>query len=257
MRFLRSMLYLATLICSGCATITSSESQPVMVTALRGDGAPAEKAECKLANDKGIWSIVAPGVASVRRSDEDLLVECSKPGEPDGKVKAVSRAHGGMFGNILFGGVVGAVIDHNKGTGYEYPERIEVVMGRSLVLDRRDQVATAGSTQAPSIPATPVTGSALLEHFRTLQKVKTSAPPQMYSMTFRADGIVVAEFVNGLREGTHQLPPGRDQLCMKFNVFPGAKTLPYLNDCFTVHQVSGSRFLLRATSSAFEVLYDR
>jgi len=34
-----------------------------------------------------------------------------------------------MFGNILLGGGVGAIIDHNNGSAYEYPTVIEIIMG--------------------------------------------------------------------------------------------------------------------------------
>jgi hypothetical protein len=106
---------------SGCATITSSETQPLSVTAQADDGRPVERANCTLRNDKGTWQVEAPGFVGVHRSSEDLLVECRKEGYPNGFLRAVSRAAAGMFGNIIFGGVVGAVIDHSKGTGYDYP----------------------------------------------------------------------------------------------------------------------------------------
>jgi hypothetical protein len=44
-----------------------------------------------------------------------------------------------MFGNIIFGGGVGAIIDHNKGTGYNYPDQLPVEMGKSVVVDRKVQ----------------------------------------------------------------------------------------------------------------------
>ena len=43
-----------------------------------------------------------------------------------------------MFGNILFGGGVGAIIDHNKGTAYTYPAWLRIVMGDNLVYDKKD-----------------------------------------------------------------------------------------------------------------------
>lgn len=80
----------------------------------------------------------SPAVVSVRRSSEDLMVECKKPGQPDGLGRAISRAAGGMFGNIIFGGGIGALIDHSKGTGYDYPDALAVRMGASVVVDRRE-----------------------------------------------------------------------------------------------------------------------
>lgn len=42
----------------------------------------------------------------------------------------------GLAGNIIFGGGIGAIIDHNKGTAYTYPSWIQLVFGKSLVFDR-------------------------------------------------------------------------------------------------------------------------
>jgi hypothetical protein len=44
-----------------------------------------------------------------------------------------------MYGNIIFGGGIGAIIDHNKGTGYDYPNRLPVKMGESVVVDKKTE----------------------------------------------------------------------------------------------------------------------
>jgi hypothetical protein len=118
-----------------------------------------DKAECVLDNDKGHWTAAAPNFVTVRRSAEDLTVICKKPGMVDGILKAVSRAAGSMYGNILFGGGIGALIDHNKGTGYNYPDQLPVKMGASVVVDRREQdaaqqVAVNGQSTAGCTPTT-------------------------------------------------------------------------------------------------------
>ena len=128
---------------SGCATITSSEMQSVSVTAQTEKGERLDKVKCNLKNDKGSWEAEAPSFVAVHRSAEDLIVECKKDGHPDGFLKAISRAAGGMFGNIIFGGGIGAIIDHTKGTGYNYPESLAVKMGKSIVVDRHDEQATS------------------------------------------------------------------------------------------------------------------
>lgn len=124
---------------SGCASITSSELQTVSLTAKDADGNAIDKVDCVLKNDKGEWKATAPAQVSVHRSAEDLDVTCKKEGLVDGLLKAVSRAAGGMWGNIVFGGGIGAIIDHNKGTGYNYPDALPVRMGQSDVVDRKSQ----------------------------------------------------------------------------------------------------------------------
>jgi hypothetical protein len=130
---------IALLLTSGCATITGSELQNLSLRARSETGADLEKVDCELKNDKGQWKSVAPGFAAVQRSAEDLLVTCSKKGEKNGILRAISRAAGGMFGNIIFGGGIGAIIDHNKGTGYDYPDTLVVEMGKSTVRDKNDE----------------------------------------------------------------------------------------------------------------------
>ena len=141
-------LVLAALLSQGCATITSTETQPLSLTTEAADGAQLEKASCTLRNDKGSWTVQSPGFVPVHRSAEDLLVECRKEGYADGVLRAVSRAAAGMFGNIIFGGVIGAAIDHSKGTGYNYPSRLPVRMGASVMIDRRDEPDTAAGSDA-------------------------------------------------------------------------------------------------------------
>jgi len=134
-----ALLGAASTMFSGCATITSTEMQTVALSTNASDGQAVEQAKCTLRNDKGSWEMVTPGFVSVHRSSEDLIVECKKDGNEDGILRAISRAAGGMFGNIIFGGGIGALIDHNKGTGYDYPNTLPVKMGASSVVDRRDE----------------------------------------------------------------------------------------------------------------------
>lgn len=142
MRGTRLFLCSATiLLASSCATITGSETQNVALRAKSNAGADLDKVNCELKNDKGQWKSVAPGFVGVQRSAEDLLVTCIKDGHKDGNLRAISRAAGGMAGNIIFGGGIGALIDHNKGTGYDYPDTLIVEMGNSLVRDKNDERA--------------------------------------------------------------------------------------------------------------------
>lgn len=134
---------------TGCASITGSEMQQLSLTTKGEDTKTVEGVKCKLQNDKGTWEATSPGFVNVHRSSEDLTVECKKDGEKDGLLKAISRAAGSMFGNIIFGGEIGAIIDHNKGTGYNYPDALPVQMGSSVIVDRKaqDTTTTASSKQ--------------------------------------------------------------------------------------------------------------
>jgi len=77
-------------------------------------------------------------MVNIRKSGEDLNVVCKKDGMPDGLLKAISRAAGSMFGNIIIGGGIGAMIDHSSGKGYIYPDQLPVKMGETVIIDRKD-----------------------------------------------------------------------------------------------------------------------
>lgn len=122
---------------SGCSSLTQSDSQSLSLTATY-QGKPVEP-DCKLTNDRGVWDAKAPANVNVRKSNEDLSVTCKKDGMPDGLLKAISRAAGSMFGNIILGGGIGAMIDHTNGRGYDYPNQLPVKMGESVVVDKRGE----------------------------------------------------------------------------------------------------------------------
>lgn len=123
----------------GCATITKDANQSVQIETYSKDNQPIAGIQCSAQNDRGRWNVAAPGSVSVHRSAENLIVNCEKAGEATGKGTVISRANGGMFGNIVFGGGIGAIIDHNKGTAYTYPSWIQIVMGDNLIFDRKHE----------------------------------------------------------------------------------------------------------------------
>jgi len=131
----------------GCASITGTELQSLSLEAVDKDGAPVTDADCNLSNDKGSWAAKPPAVVMVSRSAADLLARCEAAGQPPGTVTAISRPNAGMFGNIIFGGGIGAIIDHNKGTAYDYPSTLRVVFGATLVMDKNDDVGGAAAPQ--------------------------------------------------------------------------------------------------------------
>ena len=105
----------------------------------RPDGTGVDGAECKLTNDYGTSTARSGETSQVRRSSRDLDITCRHPANPDATARAISRANAGLAGNIIFGGGIGAIIDHNKGTAYTYPTWIRLVFGQTLVFDRSNE----------------------------------------------------------------------------------------------------------------------
>jgi hypothetical protein len=150
-----ALLFACMVVLPGCATITSSEMQDLSLQVANDKGEALKDVKCTLKNDKGNWEADAPGFIAIRRSAEDLIVECKKEGLANGFLRAISRAAGGMWGNIIFGGGIGAIIDHSKGTGYNYPDNLPVVMGKSVSVDRASQQSGEAGSAQNSMPSTP------------------------------------------------------------------------------------------------------
>lgn len=123
---------------SGCASIVNDSTSPVRLETFAANGSEVKDMDCKVENDYGAQTVKTPGTLQVRRSSKDLQIVCTKTGEADAKGVAVSRANAGMFGNIILGGGIGAIIDHNKGTAYTYPQWIRLVVGKMLGYDRKE-----------------------------------------------------------------------------------------------------------------------
>ena len=121
---------------TGCASIVNDTTQPMKVETLGADGTSVTGADCTLSNDYGSISMRSGSTAQVRRSSKDMDITCKDPARPDALARAISRANAGLAGNIIFGGGIGAIIDHNKGTAYTYPTWVQLQFGKTLVFDR-------------------------------------------------------------------------------------------------------------------------
>ena len=98
----------------------SDKVQPVSVETLGCHGA-----SCKLSNADGNYFInKTPGTVMVNKAYGDLTVECSKDGEKSTNF-IKSSANASMFGNIIFGDVIGAAIDGGSGAGFYYPTSMQ------------------------------------------------------------------------------------------------------------------------------------
>ena len=124
------LIVIALLSLVGCASITGTTNQNISVQTKESTGAELVGASCELINKKGKWFITTPGTVGISRSNDDIQVSCMKDGYLQGEQGIVSDTKGMMFGNIIFGGGIGAIIDHNSGAAYEYPSVIQIVMSR-------------------------------------------------------------------------------------------------------------------------------
>jgi hypothetical protein len=135
----------------GCASVSNGTTGTIRIETVAKDGKAVEGAKCNLSNDSGTVSVVTPGSVMVHRSSSDLKIDCKNEGaEPSTATgTAVSRVTGSMFGNILLGGGIGAIVDHSNGSAYNYPEWMRLVMGEISFFDRKDSVSGVPSVSHP------------------------------------------------------------------------------------------------------------
>jgi hypothetical protein len=160
--FLKKTAALAVIMaCTGCASIVNETTQPMRLETKTEAGALVAGAECKISNDYGSISAKSGETVQVRRSSKDMDIRCSHPENPQAEARAISRANAGLAGNIIFGGGIGAIIDHTKGTAYTYPTWVQLVFGKSLVFDRSAEKEGQPVTgTAPAAAATPASTAA-------------------------------------------------------------------------------------------------
>lgn len=109
---------------TGCATVTEGTTEPLSVVATC-NGHPVTGAECKLANDKGTWYTHTPGSVVVHKSYQDLVATCSAQNAA-GNATFKSSSNGGVWGNVLAGGLIGYAVDRSNGAGFNYPTTLSV-----------------------------------------------------------------------------------------------------------------------------------
>ncbi|AEG94575.1 hypothetical protein [Ramlibacter tataouinensis] len=130
---------LAVLLCAGCASVTQGTTHALRIETETAKGVVIDDAECTLSNDHGVVMARSGSSTPVRRSSKDLDIKCASPGQPEASARLVSRANAALAGNILVGGAIGALVDHNTGAAYTYPSWVRLVFGEFAILDRKDE----------------------------------------------------------------------------------------------------------------------
>lgn len=123
-RFLLVIACFAAPFLTGCATITTGTDQRVEILT------DPEGAACSFTrNGESIGEVnPTPGHLTVSKANADILVNCSKEGYFENAGKVGSKFQAMTFGNILFGGLIGVIIDVASGATTEYEPRIKITM---------------------------------------------------------------------------------------------------------------------------------
>lgn len=172
----------AIVLLTGCASVTGSTNQSMSVQTRAHAGTEVRGANCELTNNKGKWFITTPGSVMVHRSNDDMQVLCQKPGLEPGRAAVVSEIKGTMFGNIIIGGGIGAIIDHSNGSAYEYPNFVQVVMGLPSTSEPAAAAAAAVTPPIAAAAAQPIPTNPNELKAREIARASCTTDPQPYSM---------------------------------------------------------------------------
>lgn len=170
---------------SGCASITGSSTQNISIQTRAADGKEVKEAQCDLINKRGTYFLTTPGTIMISRSNDDLTVTCRKDGFENGRAGVVSNTKGSMFGNIILGGGIGAIVDHNNGSAYEYPSFVQVVMGSNITVgEKRETVAQNQNPMMGGAPSSPTPRN---------QATKSTAVKLQELKKLKDDGLITQE----------------------------------------------------------------
>lgn len=109
---------------AGCATITTGSDDLVTI-----DTDP-NGAICRLTAGGRQVAVInpTPGSLKVPKSRKDLTVRCDKDGYFPSEGVIESKFQGMTFGNILFGGIIGIIIDASSGASNNYDDGVLITL---------------------------------------------------------------------------------------------------------------------------------
>ena len=119
-------LITALLMLPSCASIVAGSTDSVKIAT-----SPPSQSNCSLANQRGAWSAISGGEAEIKRSRTTLDVSCTDAATgAQGKTRLESGVEPWVFGNILFGGLIGLGVDWGTGAAYDYPDGVSISLSQ-------------------------------------------------------------------------------------------------------------------------------
>jgi len=122
MKQLSLLLFLVLSVTSltGCASIVSDNDSTTYIQTM------PEKARCTLHGQDFKRVVETPDSVHLPAEAAPIVVSCESEGYRTASATLDTEMDGWILGNIIFGGVVGAVIDASRGAGMEYPPQFMV-----------------------------------------------------------------------------------------------------------------------------------
>jgi hypothetical protein len=109
---------------AGCATLTKGTSQTVTVNT------DPSGAMCAMTRDAKTVAVVnsTPGSVPVEKARGTIALLCKKQVFLDAAGTLAAEFQAMTFGNILFGGIIGVVVDAASGAMNRYPESVTITL---------------------------------------------------------------------------------------------------------------------------------
>ncbi|MFC4528844.1 hypothetical protein ISN76_17595 [Dyella halodurans] len=192
---------------TACASIVGGRYQHVSVEARAAD--QSVTADCTLSNGSGSVHLAVPGTAVVRRSSQSLNVTCAKDGKQIAQQSYESNVRGMVWGNILFGGLIGIVVDFSNGAAHHYPDKLSVLLPSSYASIPTVPVANGSSYAAQGAPNASPSSSNLASLDRRISSPMFNAAQNIAS-TKQCDRAIRVLMVDGARAMFEAQCPGAD-----------------------------------------------
>jgi len=111
---------------AACATLVTDDHQSMIVTS------DPPGATCEVRQGATPLAVVSPtpGTILVGKSRHDIAVDCTRPGYYPGAAVVPPHFQDMTFGNLLYGGTLGLLVDTSSGAINEYPRWVSVLMKR-------------------------------------------------------------------------------------------------------------------------------
>lgn len=111
------------LLASGCSSIVDDDQQ-IMTVETEPEGA-----RCFLENERGKFVVnKTPGNVTIQTACSELKITCSKDGYKTTSSGMEDTHKGIVWGNIIFGGIIGYAVDYSSGAACEYPTSVSIIL---------------------------------------------------------------------------------------------------------------------------------